>query len=94
MVRTEQIQGHEVNVTYDKAGKLPQFATVLVGSADHPGMRLKEGAADERRHIREEIADALGLPLARVSASARYHRLKEREDGLIQDDKTGGVCLP
>lgn len=89
----ETISGHEVNVIRSKSGEARE-ACVMLGPADKPGFRAQDGAKAKaaRKAAKVAVADALGLPLAKVRAASRYTELTEQADGSItRRDSEGNV---
>jgi hypothetical protein len=89
MNKQEIINGHNVNVVRSKSG-IAREACVMVGD-NAPGMRLKDGAGLVRKQIRKSVAEALCLPLDKVSASAVYTCLLIDGDVINRIDDDGKV---
>lgn len=86
MYAKEEHAGYEVNVIRSKDGAIPRQACVLVGDADKPGMRAKDGTAARaaRKRARQAVAESLGIPLHTVRAVSRYTSITS--DGAIRDE--------
>jgi len=99
MYQSKTIAGYEVHMETSKQGQ-PRSAVVMVGDPNKPSLRAKDGsmARKLRKIARVAVAEALGLPLSKVRAQARYTSLHKRDDGLVERrDSSGrviGVHLP
>lgn len=93
MNTTRFIDGLECNLTLSRDGETVRSAVVLLGSADHAGMRSRDGDEAQclRKLARRHVAAKLGLPLDRVRAAARFTRLVSTEVGIAARDDSGRV---
>jgi hypothetical protein len=87
-----EVAGYEVNVCHYVADGAVIECAVLLGPPNRAGIRLKDSdvAKHERRRVRELVANELGLPLGRVSASTRYNGGADKT-GPVKDIQKFGL---
>jgi hypothetical protein len=99
MNQTREIAGYECNCILSRNGRKLRSVAVLVGEADRPGARVKDGQAakDLRRAAKRAVMATTGLPADAVRVVARYSCLATQPDGTIArrdgSGKTIGVYL-
>jgi hypothetical protein len=74
MNQTREIAGYECNCILSRNGRKLRSVAVLVGEADRPGARVKDGQAakDLRRAAKRAVMATTGLPADAVRVVARY----------------------
>jgi len=93
MYETREIDGFQVNLRTSKRGDV-RSAVVLVGPADKPGWRAKDGQAArlKRREAKRAVMAALDLPAKAVTVCARYSCLSVQSDGMVaRRDDAGNI---